>query len=170
MNQYENKPQNNNMNEDNAQLTTQDSAISETDSKGGRPTKYEPETVDRLLAALADGLTQKQACAASGISESTLSGWRKCHPELEPRLAQAREAARQKGLKALQSAGDKDWRAWEAWLKYAYAADYRRDTSVNVNASATVQQGVVISEEKRRELQEKLRRLQDQTGALPDKA
>jgi hypothetical protein len=32
----------------------------------GRPTKYEPETVDRLLAALADGLTQKQACIASG--------------------------------------------------------------------------------------------------------
>jgi hypothetical protein len=158
------KQQNDNITEDSAQLTMQDSAVSDTDSRGGRPTKYEPETIDRLLAALADGLTQKQACIAGGISESTLSGWRKRHPELEARLAQPREAARQKGLKASQSAGDKDWRAWEAWLKYAYAADYRRDTSVKVNASATVQQGVVISEEKRRELQERLRRLQDQTS------
>jgi hypothetical protein len=32
----------------------------------GWPTKYEPETVDRLLAALADGLTQKHPCIASG--------------------------------------------------------------------------------------------------------
>jgi len=32
----------------------------------GRPTKSEPETIDQLLAALADGLTQKQACIASG--------------------------------------------------------------------------------------------------------
>jgi hypothetical protein len=31
-----------------------------TTSKGGRPTKYEPETTDRLLVALADGLTLKQ--------------------------------------------------------------------------------------------------------------
>lgn len=43
-----------------------DSAVIAITNKGGRPTKYEPETVDRLLAALADGLTQKQACIASG--------------------------------------------------------------------------------------------------------
>ena len=55
MNQCENKQQNDNITEDSAQLTMQDSAVSETDSKGGRPTKYDPQTVDRLLAALADG-------------------------------------------------------------------------------------------------------------------
>ena len=62
----------------------------------GRPTKYEPETVDRLLSALTDGLTQKQACIASGICENTLAVWREKYPELEPRLQQAREQARQK--------------------------------------------------------------------------
>src|SRR5262249_38036652 len=42
------------------------SALIAITDKGGRPTKYEPETVDRLLAALADRLTQKQAYIASG--------------------------------------------------------------------------------------------------------
>ena len=44
------------------------SALIAITNKGGRPTKYEPEAVDRLLAALADGLTQKQAFIASGAS------------------------------------------------------------------------------------------------------
>ena len=38
------------------------SALIAITDNGGRPTKYEPETVDRLLVALADRLTQKQAC------------------------------------------------------------------------------------------------------------
>jgi hypothetical protein len=51
-------------------------------SEPGRPTKYTRETVERLLAALADGLTQKQACLACSIGESTLWGWKKERPEL----------------------------------------------------------------------------------------
>jgi hypothetical protein len=43
-----------------------------TVNKGGRPTLYTPETVDRLLAGLADGLNITQACAACGISPRTL--------------------------------------------------------------------------------------------------
>ena len=59
----------------------EDSAIIATENgRPGRPTKYERETVDRLIAALADGLTQKQACIASGICENTLANWREQHP------------------------------------------------------------------------------------------
>jgi len=51
--------------------------------KGGRPTKYNDEIANRLLAALADGLTQKQACIACGVSESALRTWREQYPDLE---------------------------------------------------------------------------------------
>jgi hypothetical protein len=84
----------------------------------------------------------------------------------------AREVARKRALEAIQAAGEKDWRAHAEWLRLCFQSDYRRDASVNVNASAsaTVQQAqVVITEEKRRELQERLRRLQDQMGALPNR-
>jgi hypothetical protein len=132
-------------------------------NKAGRPTKYEPETVDRLLAALADGLTQKQACIASGICESTLATWREKHPELEARLTQARETARQKALAGIRAAGEAgDWRALVAFLRMSFPADYRGDGSINVNATATAQAAapaLVCTEEQRQELIARLNRL-----------
>jgi hypothetical protein len=62
--------------------------------KPGRPCKYTPETVTRLLSAVEAGLTMKQSCKAAGISETTLYEWRGEYPELEPRLEAARERAR----------------------------------------------------------------------------
>lgn len=132
-------------------------------NKAGRPTKYEPETVDRLLAALADGLTQKQACIASGICESTLAAWREKHPEFESRLGQGREMARQKALSCIKRAGEAgDWRASEAFLRLSFPADYRRDASINVNATAMAQAAapaLVCTEEQRHQLIAQLDRL-----------
>ena len=135
-------------------IINDNSALIVTPNKAGRPTKYGPETVDRLLAALADGLTQKQACIASGICENTLASWREKHPELEARLAQAREIARRKALAGIKAAGEAgDWRALEAFLRMSFPADYRRDANINVSATATAQQaGVVCTEEQRQRL------------------
>ena len=66
----------------------------------------------------------------------------------------AREAARQKalgGIRAVREAGD--WRAWEAFLRMSFPADYRRDASINVTATASAQQAaVVVTEEQRQRL------------------
>jgi hypothetical protein len=139
-----------------------DSAITACD-KGrlGRPTKYEPKTVDRLLAALADGLTIKQGCLAAGIGQSTLSDWLERHPELEAQLVEARETARRKALAGIRAAGEAgDWRALEAFLRMSFPADYRRDASISVSATASAQQaGVVCTEEQRQRLLELRERL-----------
>ena len=130
--------------------------------KGGRPSKYTPENVNRLLSALEAGMTHKQACLACGISQSTLTGWREQYPELEPRMEEAREVARKMALEAIQTAGDKDWRAQAEWLRLCFPGDYRRDGSINVSATANAQQAtVVVSEETRKRLQEKLRQIQE---------
>jgi terminase small subunit-like protein len=126
------------------------SAVSAT-AKGGRPCKYTPETVERLLDALADGLTQKQACIASGIGERTLHDWLERYPELTTQLESARENARQKALAGIQSFGDKDWRALEAFLKLSFHNDYRQNQSeTNVNVGVAV--GQVCTEEQRKKL------------------
>src|SRR5262245_24183458 len=144
------------MNENNG-----DSAIIAIEKgRPGRPTKYEPETVGRLSAALADGLTIKQACLAARIRQSTRSAWRERHPELEAQLAEARETARRKALAGIRAAGEAgDWRALEAFLRLSFPADYRKaDTQVNV--TATAQQGQVVCTEEQRQrliaLREKL--------------
>jgi hypothetical protein len=129
-------------------------------AKRGRPTKYEAETVDRLLAALAEGLTLKQSSTASGIGERTLRDWRERHPELEPRLEQAREQARRKALAGIKAAGEAgDWRAWEAFLKFSFWQDYRPGAAVNVTALATAHAEQIVTEEQRKrliELREKM--------------
>jgi hypothetical protein len=71
--------------------------------KAGRPTKYEPDTIERLLAGLADGLPIKSACIIAGIGASTLADWREKYPELEERMTSAREVAAAKDAPAHQA-------------------------------------------------------------------
>lgn len=131
-----------------------DFAVVATSNRGGRPTKYEPEIIDRVVAALADGLTQKQACIASGICENTLATWREKYPELESQLAEARETARRKALAGIRAAGEAgDWRAWEAFLKYSFQADYRQNPQVSVTATAVAAQQMVTEEQRTRLIQ-----------------
>ena len=116
----------------------------------GRPTKYNEETIARLCDALGDGLSIKSACIVTGIGVTTLSEWKQQHPELEDRLSEAREFARQKALQAIKAAGEKDWRAHDAWLKLSFAADYRG--KIDVNATAIAAPPVVLTPEQQREL------------------
>jgi hypothetical protein len=103
---------------------------------------------------------------ACGICENTLSAWREKYPELELRLQQAREQARRKALARIRACGEAgDWRASAAFLRMSFPADYRRDASINVNATAVNdQRTVVVTEQKRAELQAKLKELQEQSG------
>ena len=67
-------------------------------------------------------------------------------------MAEAREQARQKALAGIKAAGEAgDWRAWEAFLRMSFPADYRRDASVNVNAIATAQQAGIVCDEATRQ-------------------
>jgi len=121
----------------------------EEQGKPGRPTKYDPQTVDKLLAALRAGLTHKQACLACGIGQSTLADWRERYPELEPHMDAAREEARQKALEGIKSAGEKDWRALAEWLKLTFP-EHRQGH--NINVSATAGAAVQVTDEERAKL------------------
>ena len=77
----------------------------------GRPTKYSLEVVERLCRGLSDGMPFKGACVVAGIGVATLGEWRAKFPDLESRLTEARELARQKALQAIKAAGERDWRA-----------------------------------------------------------
>jgi len=127
----------------------------------GRPTKYSPEVVEMLRGALSDGMPIKGACVVAGICVTTLAEWREKHPELETRISEAREFARQKALQAIQAAGERDWRAQAEWLKLAFPSDYRGSTKIDVSASASVSP-VIITAEQRMKMIERRRAMLDQ--------
>ena len=89
--------------------------------------------LDRLLASLAAGLTQRQACMGCGICENTLSAWRKQDLDLESRIEAAREVARQTAREGIKTAGEKSWRALAEWLKPTFPSTDRG----NINLTAT---------------------------------
>ena len=69
-------------------------------------------------------------------------------------MDEARELARQTALRAIQKAGDKDWRAHAEWLRLAFPADYRGNANkIEVSATAQASSGVVLTEEQLRDLQ-----------------
>jgi hypothetical protein len=71
-------------------------------------------------------------------------------------MSEAREVARQKALKAIQTAGEKDWRAHAEWLKLAFPADYRGNANrIEVSATALASSGPVITEAERVKLLER---------------
>jgi len=120
----------------------------------GRPTKRNEETVDRLCAALADGLPLKSACAIAGIGVQTLSDWRTADDELETKIVRAREQFRQKALQTIGKAiDDGDWRAAAKALEMIFP-EYRATNKLEVNTTATVQ-GFVLTAERLAELQER---------------
>ena len=127
--------------------------------KAGRPTKYEPKTIERLCTGLADGLPIKSACIIAGISVSTLADWREKYSELEERIAEAREAARHKMLQRIKRAADDDWRAAAEWLRLTFPSDYRRQSNTSVEVNTSVQTAIVCSEERRQELVKQRERL-----------
>jgi hypothetical protein len=127
--------------------------------KAGRPTKYEPKTIERLSTGLADGLPIKSACIVAGISVSTLADWREKYPVLEERMTEAREVARQKMLRRIKRAAGADWRAAAEWLRLTFPNDYRKPSNTSVEVNTAIQTAVICSEERRQELVKQRERL-----------
>jgi hypothetical protein len=120
----------------------------------GRPTKFNDETVERLCAAMADGMPIRGACVVAGIGVTTLKEWREKYANLEERIADAREHARLKALQGIKGAGERDWRAHAEWLRLTFPADYR-GTGGKIAISATaIASGPIMTEEKLQELQQ----------------
>jgi hypothetical protein len=119
----------------------------------GRPTKYSHHVLERLCDALADGMPIKGACVVAGIGVTTLAEWREKRPEIEQRIDEARELARQKALQAIRAAGEKDWRAHAEWLRLTFPADYRGNANkVEVQQAVQVQ----ISQERLADIRSRL--------------
>jgi hypothetical protein len=58
---------------------------------GGRPTLYRREMCDRLVEAMAEGLTAEAAAARIGISARSLFNWQKQHPEFLQAIQEGRQ-------------------------------------------------------------------------------
>jgi len=139
-----------------------DAPLSDDARQIGRPTKFNDETVERLCAAMADGMPIRGACIVAGIGVTTLKEWREKYADLEERIADAREHARLKALQGIKGAGERDWRAHAEWLRLTFPADYRGSGGKIAISATAIASGPVMTEEKLQELQQIRQRMIEQ--------
>jgi len=81
-----------------------------------RPTKYTPETANRVLEGIRLGMTYRHAAMYAGIDETTLHRWRRRYAHFASQLQEAEGHAAAANMARIRKAAmDGDWRA-SAWL------------------------------------------------------
>lgn len=70
-----------------------------------KPTKYTPGTTKRLLDVIRSGFTVKTACAMAGVTDMTVSRWRRQHSDFDAEFKKATEEQTWYGRKAIRKAG-----------------------------------------------------------------
>lgn len=101
----------------------------------GRKTKYTPETVKKIIDAMSVGMTDRDACIVSGISEDTLARWRSQHTDFAERSTRAREEGWQSALAVIKYAAisGRDYKAAGDYLDRTRSAYKKSTESVLAN-------------------------------------
>ena len=109
-----------------------------TSTRGGRPSKYRPDTVRAIIAAVEGGATYRHAAASVGVSERTLHDWQVRHPQFSQALKTAEASACIAAIGTIRRAAEAGtWQAAAWYLERRYPAEYGR-RAVTVDASVQV--------------------------------
>ena len=109
-----------------------------TSTRGGRPSKYRPDTVAAIIAAVETGATYRHAAASVGVSERTLHDWQVRHPQFSQALKTAEAMACMAAVGTIRRAAEAGtWQAAAWYLERRYPAEYGR-RAVTVDASVQV--------------------------------
>ena len=94
-----------------------------------KPYKATPNTLKIILDAIADGLTQRDASILAGISEDTLSLWKRDNSDFSEQIRQKEIECKRKHIKNIEKASEKTWQA-SAWF---LERKYKNEFSVKSN-------------------------------------
>ena len=109
-----------------------------TSTRGGRPSKYRPDTVAAIIVAVETGATYRHAAASVGVSERTLHDWQVRHPQFSQALKTAEASACMAAIGTIRRAAEAGtWQAAAWYLERRYPAEYGR-RAVTVDASVQV--------------------------------
>ena len=84
-------------------------------AKNGRPTQYDEQLAERILAAIRAGLTLERAAEYVGMNPGTIQGWTTKRQEFGRLVKKARREHEMALLQSVEIAGEKSWQA-RAWI------------------------------------------------------
>ncbi|MEY2640856.1 MAG: hypothetical protein RL150_249 [Candidatus Parcubacteria bacterium] len=86
--------------------------------------KATPTTIKIILDAIADGLTQRDASILAGISEDTLSLWKRQNSDFSEQIRQKEIECKRRHIKNIEKASEKSWQASAWWLERKYKNEF----------------------------------------------
>lgn len=93
-------------------------------AKSPKPYKATPATIKIIFDAIADGLTQRDASILAGISEDTLSLWKRQISDFSEQIRQKEIECKRKHIKNIEKASEKSWQASAWWLERKYKNEF----------------------------------------------
>lgn len=111
-----------------------------------RPTKYTPETVQRITQAITLGATYELACAYGGISYDTFNDWMREKVQFLQSVKEAEGKAAIGWLAKIEkAASDGSWQA-AAWkLERRYPNEYGRQVIDHQTKDQPIQPNITIN-------------------------
>jgi transposase len=107
-------------------------------ASNGRPTKYLPATVDRILTAVRSGTPRIHAGRFAGIADRTMSLWLATKPEFKDAVERAESEFIAETVARIATHGRDNWQALAWILERRWPADFGRQDRIKLEMEATL--------------------------------
>jgi hypothetical protein len=133
-----------------------------------RPSKFNSQTAERIIAALKAGNTLRASALYAGVTEDTLGNWRKRYSDFSAQIDQA-EAQAEVGHVATLAAAARagEWRASLAWLERRRHDDWRERKTTELTGSVEINSPSKLSDA---ELEARIAELEIRARRVPSAA
>lgn len=100
-----------------------------------RKTKATEKTISIILSAIEEGLTQRESAVLAGISEDTLSLWKKKDSDFSEQIRQKQIECKLGHIRNIKKASDKSWQASAWWLERKYKEEFSLKTKMDLEVN-----------------------------------
>lgn len=101
-------------------------------------TKATPKTIETILNAIAEGLTQREASILAGISEDTLSLWKRQDSDFSEQIRQKEIECKLYHIRNIKKASEKSWQPSAWWLERKYKEEFSLKSKFDVQVNESL--------------------------------
>lgn len=105
-----------------------------------RKYKATSKTIEIILNAISEGLTQRDASILAGISEDTLCLWKRKDSDFSEQIRQKEIEYKRRLLRIVNKGAEKDWRASLKILERKYPNEYAPNSRIDLGTAERIQE------------------------------
>ncbi|HOR57490.1 MAG TPA: hypothetical protein PLV82_02340 [bacterium] len=118
--------------------------------KGGRPTKLDPNVVQKLTAAFHNGFNIEEACSFSGIAKKTYYNWIEKNKRFLYEMEVAQQAVGKQSKKIIvENIQNGNWKAAAWWLERKQRKEFASRTELTGEDGEKLEVGIIVKPTKR---------------------